>query len=75
MLMKGSVQGRGLPAERRELARAGDRDGSGRLAACLAEVRPALMQAPLRAPRDSDDAWVLAVVAGAELRADARTAP
>ncbi len=59
-----SVQGRGLPAERGELARAGD-DG-GRLAAPLAEMRPALVQAPLRAPRDLNDARVLTGLAGGE---------
>ena len=35
-----SVQGRGLPAERGELARAGDRDGAGVLAALAGEVLP-----------------------------------
>ena len=67
------VQGRGLPAERGELAR--DGDGAGRLAALCGEVRPAGAQTPLRAPRDLHDAGVLASLAGGELDADARTAP
>ncbi len=73
MSAKVSVQGRGLPAERGELARAGDGDGPGRRAAVLAEVCPALVQAPLRAPRDLNDAWVLTGLAGGEPLTDRGT--
>src|ERR671922_1171113 len=70
-----SVQRGGLPAEGGELARARDRDGAGRLAAVLAQMRPTLVQAALRAPGDLNDARVLSGLAGGELAADARTAP
>src|SRR5215216_1053208 len=70
----GSVQGRGLPTERGELARAGDGDRAGWLAALRAQVRPAGVQTTLRAPGDLDDAGILAGVAGGELVADARPA-
>src|SRR5919108_2065107 len=70
-----SVQRGGLPAEGGELARTRDRDGAGRLAAVLAQMRPTLVQPALRAPGDRDDARVLVGLAGGELAADARTAP
>jgi hypothetical protein len=53
-----SVKGGGLPAERGELARAGDRDDAGGLAPLVVRVRSALMQAMLGAPRDVDRAWL-----------------
>jgi hypothetical protein len=40
-------------------------------ASLAAEVLPALIQAPLRAPRDLDDAWILPCLAAGELVADA----
>jgi hypothetical protein len=45
-----SVKGGGLPAERGELARAGDRDDAGGLAPLVVRVRRALVQAMLGAP-------------------------
>src|SRR4051812_50154554 len=67
-----SVKRGGLPAEGDELAGAGDRDDAGGLAALVVQVLPAGVQAPLGAPGDLDDAWVLAVLAGGERLADAR---
>jgi hypothetical protein len=67
-----SVKGGGLPAERGELARAGDRDDAGGLAPLVVRVRPALVQAMLGAPRDVDRAWVLALLVAGERFADAR---
>src|SRR6266511_2783619 len=67
-----SVKRGGLPEECGELARAGDRDHSGRLAPLLVEVLPALVQTPLRAPGDLEHARVLAMLAASERRADAR---
>lgn len=67
-----SVKGGGLPEERGELARAGDRDDAGGLAPLVVQVLPALVQSPLGAPGDLDDARVLAVLAARERLADAR---
>ena len=67
-----SVKGGGLPEERGELARDGDRHHAGGLAAPEAQVRPALIEAPLGAPGDSDHARVLAFLATCELDADRR---
>src|SRR6478672_9631683 len=52
MIGVGLVKRGGLPEERGELARDRDRDDAGGLASLAAEVLPALIQAPLRAPRD-----------------------
>src|SRR5438477_12322458 len=49
-VLDGLAQGGGLPAERGELARPGDRDRSRRLAALFGEVHPAPVQALLAAP-------------------------
>ena len=62
-----SVKRGGLPAERGELARAGDRDDAGGLAALVVQALPALVQAALGAPGDLDDARVLAVLGGARV--------
>jgi hypothetical protein len=64
-----SVQGRGLPAERGELACAGDHHRSGSLAAGAREVRPALVKAALAAPRDLHDTRVLTGLACLEAQA------
>ncbi len=65
-----SVQGRGLPAERGELARAGDRDRPGALAARAREMRPALVKAALAAPRDLHDTGILACLASGDALTD-----
>jgi hypothetical protein len=62
------------PSKRGELARTADRDGAGRLAAVLAQMRPTGAHAALRAPGDLNDARVLVGLAGRELSADARAA-
>ena len=69
-----SVKGGGLPEERGELARDRDRDDVGGFASLVVEVRPALMQAVLRAPGDRDHAGVLAALAARESVADRRCA-
>ena len=65
-----SVKGCGLPEERGEFACARDRDDTGGLAPLDVQVLPALVQASLGAPCDLDDAWVLAMLAACEGRAD-----
>ena len=54
------------PRECGELARDGDRDDAGGLAALVVQVLPALVQASLGAPADRDYARVLAVLAARE---------
>lgn len=65
-----SVDQGGLPAERGQLARDGDRHDVGVLAAAGVQVLPAGVQAPLGAPGAGDHAWVLVVLAALELEAD-----
>ena len=65
-----SGRGGGLPAERGELAGAGDRDDAGGLAPLIGEHFPALMQPALGAPGDLDHARVLAVLAPGEAVTD-----
>jgi hypothetical protein len=65
-------EGGGLPAERGELAGAGDRDDAGGLAALTGEDVPALVQASLGAPGDLDHPGVLGVLAAGEGPADGR---
>jgi hypothetical protein len=65
-----SVKRGGLPAECGELARDGDRDDAGGLAPLVVQVLPARVEALLGAPRDRDDARVLAVLAAGEGDAD-----
>ena len=67
-----SVKRGGLPEERGEFARDGDRDHAGALFAFGVQVLPALVEPPLGAPGDFDHARVLAVLAAGELLADAR---
>ena len=67
------VQGGGLPAERGELARAGNCDGPGVLAATSAEMGPARIHPLLSAPSDRSDTWVLAGLAGGDRLTDCRT--
>jgi hypothetical protein len=68
----GSVKCCCLPEERRELARAGDRDDAGGLAAAVAEVLPALVESSLCSPSDSDDTRILALLTLAERLTDER---
>ena len=72
MLVVLSVKCGGLPEERGQLARAGDRDHAGRLASLVVEVLPAVVQTPLRPPGDLEHAWVLAMLAPGERLTDAR---
>src|SRR5690242_16488083 len=70
-----SVEDGGLPAELRQLARAGDGHGAGGLAAPRAEVLPAGVEAALRAPGDLHHARVLATLAGGQAVAHAGCSP
>jgi len=66
--LAGKSKGGCLPDEGGELARDGDRHHGNRLV--LAQVRPALIQPALRAPRNSDHARVLALLTPAEADPD-----
>src|SRR5919197_1016866 len=69
--VRSDIERGGLPAERGELARDGDRDHAGGLASLVVQVPPAGVQAPLGAPGDLDHAWVLPGLAARECLADA----
>jgi hypothetical protein len=62
----GLWEGGGLPAERRELASARDRDHPGRLATLPVQDPPALVESPLSPPGHRNHARVLAVLAFSE---------
>lgn len=65
-----SFKGGCLPEKAGELARAGDRDDGSGFAAMVVHVPPALIEAVLRAPSDSDHARVLSGLAAGEVLAD-----